>query len=74
MGLGAKLYMRKGFLIQYMRKRTNIFTMYEEFVSHFANDPSEFPKCEENFIFFFISVECTSCRRYRGSRQNLAVQ
>ncbi len=41
---GAKSYMRKGFL--YMRKCTNIFTVYEEVVSHiydFAPDPSEFP-------------------------------
>jgi hypothetical protein len=44
MGSGAKSYMRKGFLI--MRKCTNIFIIYEEFVSHiydFAHDPSEFP-------------------------------
>ncbi len=40
---GAKSYMRKSFLKQYMRKCTNIFTIYEEFVSHFATDPSDFP-------------------------------
>jgi hypothetical protein len=32
MGSGAKSYM-KGFLIQYMRKCTNVFTIYEEVVS-----------------------------------------
>ena len=45
MGLGAKSYMRKGFLIyEEMRK---YFTIYEEADSHtvydFAPDPSEFP-------------------------------
>jgi hypothetical protein len=33
-GSGAKSYMRKGFLIYYMRKCTNIFTIYEEVVRH----------------------------------------
>jgi hypothetical protein len=37
MGSGAKSYMRKG-LNMYMRKCTNIFTIYD-----FAPDPSEFP-------------------------------
>ncbi len=34
MGSDAKSYMRKGFPIQYMRACTNIFTIYEEVVSH----------------------------------------
>jgi hypothetical protein len=40
MGSGAKLFMRKGFLIY--RKCTNIFTIYEEVVViyYFAPDPS----------------------------------
>jgi hypothetical protein len=43
-----------------MRKCTNIFTIYEEVISHnvydFAPDPSEFPNIWGNSIFFFISV------------------
>jgi hypothetical protein len=34
MGSGTKSYMRKGFLIIYMMKCTNIFTIYEEVVRH----------------------------------------
>jgi hypothetical protein len=41
MGLVAKSYMRKGFLIyEDMRK---YFTIYEEAIYDFAPDPSEFP-------------------------------
>ncbi len=59
MGLGAKSYMRKSFLIY--EEMCKYFTICEEAVSHiwlcFAPDPSEFPYIyEENFIFFFISV------------------
>jgi hypothetical protein len=43
MGSGAKSYMRKGFLILYMRKCTNIFTIYMRRPLDFAPDPSEFP-------------------------------
>ncbi len=46
MGSGAKSYMRMGFLIYCMRKRTNIFTIYEEVaivIYDFAPDPSEVP-------------------------------
>ncbi len=56
MGSGAKSYVRKGFL----KKCTNIFTIYEEVVSHiwFCTRSLEL-NCliyEENFLFFFISV------------------
>ncbi len=37
-GADAESYMRKGFQLQYIRKCTNIFTIYEMVVSH----PSEF--------------------------------
>jgi hypothetical protein len=54
MGLGAKAYMRKGFLIyEEMRK---YFTIYEEdviVIYDFAPDPSEFPYILGKFYFLF---------------------
>jgi hypothetical protein len=53
---GAKSYMRK-----YLRKCINIFTIYEEAVSHtgydFAPDPSKFPNiCMRKMFYYFLSV------------------
>jgi hypothetical protein len=58
MGLGAKSYMNKGFLIyEEMRK---YLTLYEEAVGHTTLHPvpSEFLIYEgkKNFIFIFFSV------------------
>jgi NADH:ubiquinone oxidoreductase subunit len=58
MGSCTKSYMRKGFLILYMRKCTNIspYTRRLLVIYDFAPDPSEFPVIWENFIFFFVSA------------------
>jgi hypothetical protein len=66
MGSGAKASMRKGFL-SHMRKCANISpSMRRPLVIYdFAPDPSEFPNFlvyEENFVFFFISVESSPQR------------
>ncbi len=58
MGAVAKSYMRKGFLIyEDMRK---YLVIYEEAVSHIwlcNRSLLDFLIYEENFVFFFISVE-----------------
>jgi hypothetical protein len=59
MGSVAKSYMRKGFLIyEEVRK---FFPIYEEAVSHIGMTlhpiPLDFLIYEENFLFFFISVQ-----------------
>ncbi len=45
MGSGAKSYVRKGFLIQYMRRCANISPYMRRplFIYDFAPDPSAFP-------------------------------
>jgi hypothetical protein len=45
MGSGAKSYMRKGFLIHYIRKCANISSYMRRplVIYDFAPDPSEFP-------------------------------
>ncbi len=57
-GAVAKSYIRKGFLIN--EKMRKYFPIYEEAVSHiWLRNCSilNFLICEENLIFFFISVE-----------------
>ncbi len=51
---------------QYMRKCTNIFTIYEEVVSHIwlctvAPDPSEFPNIWGKFYFLFYQCTVLAC-------------
>ncbi len=53
MGLGAKSYMRKGFLIY--EEMYKYFTIYEEAVSH-TYMTLKFLIYEANFLFFFIRV------------------
>jgi hypothetical protein len=56
MGLSAKSYTRRGFLIH--EEIWKFFPIYEEAVSHIRlyPIPLNFFLYEENFIFFFISV------------------
>ncbi len=61
MGSGAKSNMRKGFLIY--EETSKCFTIYEEAVSHIPYCmtlnpiPLNFLIYQENFTFFFISVQ-----------------
>ncbi len=60
MGAVAKSYMRKAFLIY--EEMSKYLVIYEEAVSHLWNRSLlDFLIYEENFVFFFISVQY-SCR------------
>ncbi len=64
MGSGAKSYMRKGFLLYYMRKCAN-FSLYMRrplVIYDFAPDSSEFPYISGNFSFLFYQCKGT----YKG--------